>query len=186
MAESRVASRYVKSLLGLAVEKGVLDKVHQDMNLFSKVCDENRQFLLMLRNPIIKHDKKRDILEKTFKGKVNDLTLAIFEIITRKNREPLLPAIANEFHQAYNDFKGIGGATIATAIPLDGKLREEIEKIVKKLSDKKQVEIKEKVDADMIGGFVLNIGDRQIDASIKNKLKALKVKFSQNPYIKEF
>jgi len=186
MADSRVASRYVKSLLGLAVEKGALDKVHDDMTLFSKVCEENRAFVLMLRNPIIKHDKKRDILEKLFKGKVHTLTLAIFDIITKKNREPLLPAIATEFHVAYNDYKGVGGASVTTAIPLDAKLRSEIEQIVKKLSDKKQVEIEEKVDADMIGGFVLNIGDRQIDASIKNKLKALKVKFSQNPYIKEF
>ena len=186
MADSRVASRYVKSLLGLAVEKGVLDKVHEDMMMFTKVCEQNRAFVLMLRNPIIKHDKKRDILEKVFKGKVQALTMAIFDIITRKNREPLLPAIASQFHQAYNDHQGVGGASITTAIPLDSKLRSEIEQIVKKLSDKKQVEIKEKVDADMIGGFVLNIGDRQIDASIKNKLKALKVKFSQNPYIKEF
>ena len=186
MADSRVASRYVKSLLGLAVEKGALEKVHEDMLLFSKVCEENRAFMLMLRNPIIKHDKKREILEEIFKGKVNALTFAIFDIITRKNREPLLPAIATEFHLAYNNYKGVGGASITTAIPLDDKLRAEIEQIVKKLSDTKQVEIKEKVDADMIGGFVLNVGDRQIDASIKNKLKALKVKFSENPYIKEF
>jgi F-type H+-transporting ATPase subunit delta len=186
MADSRVASRYVKSLLGLAVEKGALEKVHEDMLLFSKVCEENRAFALMLRNPIIKHDKKREILEKVFKGKVNALTFAIFDIITRKNREPLLPAIATEFHLAYNDYKGVGGASITTAVPLDDKLRAEIEQIVKKLSDKKEVEIKEKVDADMIGGFVLNVGDRQIDASIKNKLKALKVKFSENPYIREF
>jgi F-type H+-transporting ATPase subunit delta len=185
MADSRVASRYVKSLLGLAVEKDVLDKVHHDMTLFSKVCDENRDFALMLRNPVIKHDTKRAILEKIFKGRVNNLTLAMFDIITRKNREPLLLAIASTFHLAYNEYKEIGGATITTAIPLDSKLRSEIEQIVKKLSDKREVEIEEKIDADMIGGFELNVGDRQIDASIKNKLKALKLKFSQNPYIKE-
>ena len=186
MADLRVASRYVKSLLGLAVERDALEKVHMDMILFSKVCDENRAFTLMLRNPIIKHDKKRDILEEIFKGKVHNLTFAIFDIITRKNREPLLPAIAKEFHVAYNNYKEIGGATVTTAVPLDKKLREEIEQIVKKLSDKKQVEIEEKIDPEMIGGFVLNVGDRQVDASIKNKLKALKLKFSQNPYIKEF
>lgn len=186
MADSRVASRYVKSLLGLAVEKGALDKVHNDMLMFSKVCEENRSFTLMLHNPIIKHDKKRDILEALFKGKVHTLTLAIFDIITRKNREPLLPAIAKEFHAAYNEYNGVGEATITTAIPMDSKLRSEIEKIVKRISDKKQVEIEEKVDAGMIGGFVLNVGDRQIDASIKNKLNALKVKLGANPYIKEF
>jgi F-type H+-transporting ATPase subunit delta len=186
MADIRVASRYVKSLLGLAVEKNALDKVHQDMNLFSQVCDENRAFTLMLRNPIIKHDKKRDILEKIFKGKVHALTLSIFDVITRKNREPLLPEIAKEFHVAYNDYHNIGAASVTTATAIDKTLRAEIEQIVKKLSDKKQVEIIEKVDPEMIGGFVLNVGDRQVDASIKNKLKALKVKFSQNPYIKEF
>lgn len=186
MADSRVASRYVKSLLGLAVEKDALEKVHKDMILFSQVCEENRAFTLMLRNPIIKHDKKREILEKIFKGKVHNLTFAIFDIITRKNREPLLPEIAKEFHVAYNNYHEIGGATVITATPLDKNLRDEIEQIVKKLSHTKQVEITEKVDPEMIGGFVLNVGDRQVDASIKNKLKALKVKFSQNPYIKEF
>lgn len=186
MADSRVASRYVKSLLGLAVEQNAVEAVHNDMLLFSKVCESNRDFTLMLRNPVIKHDKKRDILHAAFGGKVHALTLAIFDIITKKNREPILPQIAKEFHVAYNDYKGIGEATVTTAIALDTKLRGEIEQIVKKISDKKQVEIKEQVEADLIGGFILNVGDRQIDASIKNKLKALKVKFSQNPYVKEF
>ena len=186
MATSRAASRYVKSLLGLAVEKNALEQVHADMLLFSKVVEENRGFALMLNNTIIKHDKKRDILKALFGGKVHNLTLAIFDIITRKNRESLLPAIAKEFHIAYNNYNGIGEASVTTAVPLDAKLRAEIEQIVKKLSDKKKVEIKEKVDAEMIGGFVLNVGDRQVDASIKNKLNALKVSFSKNPYIKEF
>ncbi len=186
MVESRATSRYVKSLLGLAVEKNVLEAVHNDMLLFSRVCDENRAFELMLKNPIIRHDKKREILEKLFEGKVNPLTLAIFDILTRKNREPLLPGIAKEFHTAYNIYQGIGKAFITTAIPLDSQLRTEFENIVKRISEKDRVELTEKIDKEMIGGFVLNVGDRQIDASIKNKLQALKVKFSHNPYIKEF
>src|SRR5688572_7171171 len=116
MADSRAASRYVKSLLGLAVERNVLDEVHQDMLLFSKVVEDNREFELLLKNPIVKHDKKRDILERLFKGKVNPLTLAIFDIITKKNREPILPAIAREFHNSYNEYKGIGKAVVTTAI----------------------------------------------------------------------
>jgi F-type H+-transporting ATPase subunit delta len=154
--------------------------------MFSKVIEENRPFELMLKNPIIKHEKKRNILEKVFAGRVHPLTMAIFDILTRKNREPLLPAIAREFHTAYNIHKGIGKATITSAVPLDAELRSEFENIVKKLSTTDKVELIEKVDKDIIGGFVLNVGDRQVDASIKNKLKALKVEFSQNPYIKEF
>jgi F-type H+-transporting ATPase subunit delta len=186
MTDSRAASRYVKSLLQLAVEKNVLDEVHQDMLLFSKVVQENKQFELLLESPIIKHDKKREILQAVFKGKVNDLTFAIFDILTRKNREPLLPAIALQFHTAYNEYKQIGKATVTTAAPLDEALRAEIRAMVQELSKMKSVELTEKIDPTMIGGFVLNVGDRQIDASLKNKLKSLQLKFSHNPYIKEF
>jgi F-type H+-transporting ATPase subunit delta len=164
----------------------VLDQVHDDMLLFSRTVDENRGFELMLKNPIIKHDKKRDILEALFKNKVNPLTMAILDIITKKNREPLLPAIAREFHNAYNRHKGISKATITTAVPLDPKLRAEFETIVKQISSTKQVELIEKIDSSMIGGFILHTGDRQIDASIKNRLNAMKVQFSKNPYVKEF
>lgn len=186
MSHSPAAIRYVKSLLDLAVEKGALDQVHNDMLLFSKVCEENRAFTLMLRNPIIKHDKKRDVLENIFKKKVHALTMAIFDIITRKNREPLLPQIASEFHNAYNEYKGVGKASITTAVPVDAAQRKEFEKIIKKLIDKKDIELEEKVDKEMIGGFILKAGDKQIDASIKNKLKALRTKLNENPYVKEF
>ena len=186
MSHSPAALRYVKSLLDLSVEKGVLDQVHNDMLLFSKVCRENRAFALMLRNPIIKHDKKREVLEAIFKKKVNALTMAIFDIITRKNREPLLAEIASEFHNAYNEHKGIGRASVTTAVPLDAAQRKEFEKIIKKLIDKKDIELEEKLDKDMIGGFVLKAGDKQIDASLKNKLKALRTKLNENPYVKEF
>lgn len=186
MADSRVASRYVKSLLGLAVDQNALEAVHQDMLLFSKVCQSSREFVLMLKSPVIRHEKKRTVLETLFKGKVHSLTMSIIDILTKKNREPLLPAIATEFHEAYNTFKGIGKASVITTQPLDAKLRSDIESIVKKLSNQKQVELEEKIDAGLIGGFVLNVGDRQVDASVKSKLKALKLKFSENPYIKEF
>jgi F-type H+-transporting ATPase subunit delta len=186
MADLRVASRYVKSLLSLAIEQGAVEAVRSDMELFSKTVNESKDLALMLHSPIIKHETKKTILNKIFKGKVNPLTMAIIDILTQKNREPLLPAIAKEFHNAYNDYKGIGKATITTPVTLDTGLRAEIEKIVKKISAKDKVELIEKTDKDLIGGFILNVGDRQIDTSIKNRLKTLRVKFSENPYIKEF
>lgn len=186
MADSRVASRYVKSLLGLAVEQGVLEAVHADMQLFDRVCHSNRDFVLMLKSPIVRHEKKKDILNKLFSGQVHKLTMSIIDILTSKNREPLLPAIATEFHNAYNEYKGIGKASITSTIPIDGKLKSELEAIVKKLSNKAQVELEEKVDKDLIGGFILNVGDRQIDASVKSKLKALRIKFAENPFAKQF
>lgn len=183
---SRVASRYVKSLLDLANSQGSLDKVHADMQLFSNTIDKSRDLELMLKSPVIKHDKKNSILAAVFKSKVSALTMAFIDILTKKNREPLLAEIAKEFHNAYNAYKGIGKASVTTTVPMDAKTRAEFETIVKKLSNRKQVELEEKVDKDLIGGFILNVEDKQIDASIRNNLKKLKLKFSENPYIKEF
>ncbi len=185
MADSRAASRYVKSLLGLAVEKNVLEAVHRDMLLFSEAIRNSRALELLLLSPVIRHGKKLEILRKIFAGKVHNLTMSFFEIITRKNREPILVEIARAFHNAYNEYKDIGKAQVTTTVPLDANLRAEFERLVKKYSDKKQIELLEKVDPELIGGFILNVGDRQVDASIRNKIKTLKVKFSQNPYIKE-
>lgn len=185
MAANRAASRYVKSLLGLAVERKVLEDVHRDMRLFSEACAMSRPLTLLLQNPIIKHDQKLEVLKKIFSGKVHSLTIAFFEIITRKNRESILVSVASEFHNAYNEYKGIGKGTVTTAIPLDAGERAEFEKLVKTYSDRKQIELIEKVDPDLLGGFVLKVGDRQVDASIKSKLKALQVEFSENPYVKE-
>jgi F-type H+-transporting ATPase subunit delta len=168
------------------VEQGAVEAVHADMQLFDNVCRASRDFVLMLKSPIVRHEKKKEILTRLFSGKVHKLSMSIIEILTSKNREPLLPAIATEFHNAYNEYKGIGKASITSTIPIDGKLRSELEAIVKKLSNKTQVELVEKVDKDLIGGFILNVGDRQIDASIKNKLKALKIKFGENPFVKQF
>ena len=185
MADSRATSRYVKSLLDLAIEKNVLEEVHRDMLLFADIVSKSRSLELLLQNPIIKHDKKLAVLNSLFSGKVHSLTTAFFEIITRKNREPILASVAREFHASYNEYKGIGKAKVTSAAPLDERLRGEIEKLVRKYSDKKQIELEEIVDPELIGGFILKVGDRQVDASIKSKLKTLKVNFSQNPYIKE-
>lgn len=185
MTSQRVASRYVKSLLGLAVEQNALDAVSRDMQMFDQLCDSHREFLVMLRSPIIKHERKRDILERIFKGKVHHLTWAILDIITRKNREPLLPAIANDFRRAYNEYYGIGEASLTSAVAIDAALRSEIEAIARKLSKRDKTELVEKVDPALIGGFVLNVGDRRIDASVAGKLRAMKLNFSHNPFKKE-
>lgn len=185
MADIRVASRYVKSLLGLAVEQGVLEQVHLDMLLFSKTCHENRNLVAMLRSPVIRHENKRAILKKLFSERVGKLTLSIFDIIVRKNREPQLPAIANEFHNAYNAYKGIGKAYLITTIALDKELLEIMQSISKKLANKQTIEMHTKVDSALIGGFVLNVGDHQIDASISSKLKLLSLKFNENYFIRK-
>jgi len=185
MSEYRIASRYAKSLLELAVEKGKLEEVHADMQLLNKLADENRDFELMLKSPVVLHQKKLAILNKVFTGKVDELSLSIFQLLTKKHREEYLPLIAKEFHHMYNDHNGIAEATVTTTFALDKKTKAAFEEVVKSIT-KKKVELTEVVDKELIGGFVLKVGDRQIDDSVSSRLKALRVDFSKNHYQKAF
>lgn len=185
MTDNRVANRYAKSLIELAIEKGVVEKVHNDMLMFSKLCHTNRDFLLMLKNPIINHNKKKTILYKLFEGKVAPSTLAIFDIITRKNREAYLPAIAEEFVNQYRIHKGIEKAVVTTPFPLTNQLRATFKKMVAERTGK-SVELVEKVDETLIGGFVLKIGDLLMDNSVQHKLKSLSYEFDDDSYVKAY
>lgn len=182
MSDIRVASRYAKSLLDLAQEKGILEQVQQDMALFTKTVNSNRDFKLFLSNPIINHSKKLAILQSIFTGKVNALTLSFFTIITQKNREAILETVALEFEKQYNTLKGIVKAQVTSAMPLTPELRAQlIQKMVQQTG--KTIQLEEKVDSDLIGGFVLRVGDIQLDDSIRTSLRNLKNKFNENPYI---
>lgn len=182
MSDIRVASRYAKSVIDLAIEKGCLDEVHTDMLLLANVCNENRELVSLLKSPIVKSDKKYNVLSSIFTGKVNALTLAFFKIITQKGREQALPSISEEVHNLYNELKGIQKAQVITASALNDELRNEFKSLVVS-STGKTVELTEKIDEDIIGGYILRIADKQIDESIKSKLNKIKVKFSSNPFI---
>ncbi len=178
MSTSRIALRYAKPLLELAVEKKVLDEVKKDMDGFSTVCSENRSFVAMLESPIIAHLKKAEILEKIFKGKVHELTLSVFAIIARKNREAILPHVARQFSKLYNEKMGFQEAKVTTTFPLDKELRSKIEKIISDVTGKKPL-LTEKVDPEIVGGYVLELGDRQIDESVYGQLKELSLRFKR-------
>lgn len=178
MAESRAASRYAKALLDLAIEKGLVEQVHTDMQFFAQTCEENRSLITLFDSPIIPHHKKMAVLTDIFKSRVNPVSFSIFEIITRKNREEILYSVAKEFHNLYNQYQGIQTAQVTTTFPLDESLRNQFKEMVRKVSGK-QPELNEKVDASMIGGFVLNIGDKQIDESVKGKLRSLQRKLAK-------
>lgn len=178
MSVSRIANRYAKPLLELAEDQKVVEQVKEDMDGFSSLCKENRAFLLLLRNPIIPHLKKAEILKRIFEGKANKLTLSAFDIIARKTRENLLPEIAIEFILLYNEKMGYQEATVTTTFPIDDSLRDSFQKIVKDVTGSQAV-LNEEVDKSILGGYVLRMGDKQLDESISSHLKEIKLKFTK-------
>jgi F-type H+-transporting ATPase subunit delta len=185
MSIYRIASRYAKSILDLSLEKGVLEQVLLDMNRLESIGKVNSEFSSVIKSPVIPSEKKLKVLKALFPNG-NTLTMTFFEIITRKEREGYLLDIAKEFQNQYNEYKNIQVAEVITTYPLDEVQRNKFKNVVREISGKELVDLKEKVDEDIIGGFVLRVGDRQLDESIKSKLNSLQLMFSQNLYEKQF
>ena len=182
MADQRVAARYAKSLLDLGKEMGTLSAVKEDMDLLSKTMAESRELRLLLRNPIVKHDKKLAILKAIFEGKVSDMTLRFFTILTEKNRESAIEGIGPEFLAQYNAMQGIQSAEVTSATPLTAVARLEIRKLVTQQTGLTEVQLTEKVDPELIGGFILRVGDNQIDDSVRTSLRRMRTSLQENSY----
>ena len=182
MADQQVAARYAKSLLDLAKEQGTLATVKQDMDLLAATVAGSRDLRLLLRNPVVKHDKKLAILNAIFGGKVSELMMRFFQILTSKNRENTLELVGDEFAKQYNRLMGIQIAEVTSAMPLTPDARAIVEGLVKKQTGLQQVSLTEKVDAALIGGFVLRIGDQQIDESVRGNLRRLRTSLTDHTF----
>jgi F-type H+-transporting ATPase subunit delta len=185
MEGTRVAARYAKSFIDLATEQGVLEQAYADMRTVAEVCASSHEFVTFLKSPLVKTDKKQEVLKEIFGNKLNKVTNSYIQLITGKKREIFLREIANEFIAQYKEKKKILTAVVVTANGIDENIRKKVMEIVKG-SGESEVVLEEKVDKELIGGFVLRVGDKQIDASIANKLNLLKRTFRENPFIKEF
>ncbi len=178
MSELTVATRYAKSLIDLAEENKSLEETRKDMELFSQTLRANYQLQAVLANPIIAHNKKIKILEVIFAGKVSKVTDSFFRIMINKSRSEVLYATAKEFINQYNILKNIVRAYVTSATPLSTENEKQIIAELKAATGG-SIELHKKVDAGLIGGFVLTIGGRQIDTSLSNALVRLKHDFAQ-------
>jgi len=175
MSNYRVAVRYARSLFELSVEQKKLEEVKIDMEMLYTLCIQNKAFRNFLKNPIIHSYKKLSILSKILEKKVDDLTFKFVDIVTRKSREDIIPEISEQFLVQYRQFKRIEIVDVITPIKLDQTLKAEFEKLAKNYIQKDWiVEINEKVDKELIGGYVVKIGDRQIDDSVSSKLREVR------------
>lgn len=168
-----VATRYAKSLMELALESNKLEAVRTDMKAVKNLCEQNHEFALFLDSPIIKTDKKISVLNEVFKGKISDLTLSFLTLIASKHREALVKEIAEAFDEQYKQSKNIFTAVVTSAKGLDSTTKNKVLDLVK-AQTKGEVELVEKIDANTIGGFILKIGDKQIDRSVARQLSEVK------------
>lgn len=168
----KVASRYAQALLELAEENKATDAVLKDMESLLATTNDNRDFHVFLNSPLIKIDKKVSVFDKLF-GDFQEITKKFIHLLTKNKREMILPLIAEEFINKLNEIRGIVPLTLTSATKLDDSVKDILlEKLNKHIDG--SIELTEKVDESLIGGFVVRMGDTRIDASIAHQLNEMK------------
>lgn len=185
MAETKVAKRYANSLLDLAREQRVEDTVYKDMLMVHSTIRGSKQLSLFFKSPIINTDKKDEVLRQVFEGKVHTMILLFFKIITRKKREYYIEDIVIAFIELYKEYKNMRTALLITATAVDDNIRREMLTLIGKTTSE-TIELEEKIDPSIIGGFILRWGDRQVDTTVSRKLHELRQSFRENLYIKDY
>ena len=177
MSELTVAARYAKSLIDLAGEDNKVDALKRDMELFHHTLKANPELKAVLANPIVSHSKKIKILDEVFSKKVNKVSIAFFKLMINKSRGEVLYPTAIEYINMYDIKNNIVKATVISATALSEANKQKMVDDIQKATGG-SIKLEVKVDPSLIGGFVLTVGDRQIDTSIANDLKKLKKEFS--------
>jgi F-type H+-transporting ATPase subunit delta len=185
MLNPRLAGRYAKSLIDLAVEKNQLEVVHTDMQYLRAVIKGSREFASLLRSPVIPVDMKAKAVTAVTKGNVGELTAAFNQLLISKNREISLPEIVEAFIDQYNKIKGIHRVKLTTAVPVSDAVKSAIISKIKSDTSIGNIEMETVVKEELIGGFVLEFDNNIVDASIARDLREVGKQFEGNVFVQQ-
>jgi len=182
MTNPRLAHRYAKSLVDLSIERNQLEVVYADMQYLQAVCKASKEFVNVLMSPIINADKKEVIINAVTKANIGELSNAFIKLLVTKGRESDLVEIAASFIAQYNAIKNIHTIKLTTSVAISDTLKQSL---VAKVNSTVNgtVQLETKVNEQLIGGFVLEVGNKLIDASILRDLNDVKKQFLKNYYI---
>jgi len=178
MSEITVAARYAKALIDLAQEQNAVEEMKNDMELFHHTLRANPELKAVLANPIVSHSKKIKILDEVFSGKVNKASITFFKLMVNKSRGEVLYGTSQEYINMYDVKNNIIHANVVSATALSAENKKKMVADIQAATGG-TIKLNTKIDASLIGGFVLTVGDREVDTSIANDLKKLKKEFAK-------
>lgn len=180
MSKKTLAFPYSKAFFDLESEENRLESAYSDMKIISQIGNENPELTLALENPLIPLEKKRILLLQVMRS-LNPKTLNLVELLIQKERASLIFSVADEFSRQYREFKKILSIEITTAQSLKPALEKKIQTHIEKVLSEK-IEMKKNIDPDVIGGLMIQIGDKRYDGTIRKSLLDLKKKLLEKVY----
>lgn len=178
MKLSRAASRYSKAILALAVDKNEAAAVNDDMKSILVTVSKNKELRNFLSSPVVKESQKRDGLHQVF-SKAGTITKSTFDLLVTNKRTDILQDVATSYIISFEEMNKREIATVTTAVEINADLEKKVLAKAKELAGK-EVTLEKVIDPSILGGFILRVGDREINASVQNKFGELKRTFASN------
>lgn len=179
MKEAKLQSRYAQSLYTLAKERNLVEQVYKDVLSIKDICLNNREFQLLLKNPVVKPSLKKRIMTSVFSVDCQTLTIKFLDFIVEKRRDVYLLGICDEFLEIYYKEHNIKKASLIVSKEISLATKQKIKEVLQKEFDS-DIDLETKVDENILGGFSLCIEGKLYDASYRKKLEDLKKELVSN------
>ncbi|MBV9568883.1 MAG: F0F1 ATP synthase subunit delta [Hyphomicrobiales bacterium] len=172
---SGVAGRYAVALFELAHDSGEADTVSQELKRFASLIEGSEDLKRLVTSPVFTPEQQKAAVGAILqRAGIGGITGNFIRLVARKRRLFALPAMTRAFEALLAERKGIVPAEVTVAEPMPETMMGELKKALQK-AEGKEVSLSVKINPDIIGGMVVKLGHRMIDASLKTKLNALRV-----------
>lgn len=179
MQSVRVIKRYAKAVLDYALTQNKAQQTYDELLELVQAIDNNSDFKALLTSPIVKSGLKIAVLDEVFVEK-SVVVQRFIELLSQNKRLSYLYSISKEYCQLYCTYRGEIQAVVTTAEPVSQVLHRQFLDKVRQITGKEQVVLENVVDKDIIGGFILRVGDVQYNASVAYRISQVKKQLSQS------
>jgi F-type H+-transporting ATPase subunit delta len=176
MRLSRAASRYAKAILSLAIDRNEAPAVNEDMKSVLVTINNSKELRAFLSSPLISADKKKSSLNEIFKD-TGSISKNLFNLLVENKRSEILQDVATSYIVLFEEMNKREIATVTTAVEITPDLEKKVLAKAKELAGR-EVTLVKKIDTTILGGFILRVGDKEINASVQNKFGELKRTFA--------
>ncbi len=176
MNRTRVAHRYAQALMEISEEQNAVEQVTADLALIDATLKASRDLRLLLASPVVREGKKNAVFQELWGSRLHRSTMVFLLLLTKKQREPVLPDVIEEFAVLHDRKLGVVRAEVSTAVPISAAQETELGAGLSR-STGKTVRLRTSVDPSIRGGVVVRIGDRVVDASVRRNLERLRERF---------
>jgi F-type H+-transporting ATPase subunit delta len=171
--DRQVASRYAEALFPLAWERKESDRVEADLKAVVRLLADLPDFSRMLEHPEVSREHKFNLLDKTIGNNVLPTTMSFLKLLVKRRRSGLIGLVEEEYERFAYEARGIEKVEVTASVALTPEQNRRLEQALVRMTGKK-VEIKSRVDARLLAGVKVQIGDRVIDGSAAGRLEALR------------